>query len=111
MSGNNKAYTFPWEPMAQRGEEIPDGLSRADQLMYIMLRSLYGQVRGKVITREVAVKEKKRLLEDYRAYQFQDQMYDSLSESLRKTELARAAFRKNPDLESAWNLIDALEGR
>ena len=106
-----EGYSFWWEPIAQGGEEMPKGLERADQILFIQLRGLYGQVRGKIITRDMAVREKKMLMEEHRCYQFQDKMYDEFVVFLRKTELARAEFRKNPSIDSAWRLVYALEGR
>lgn len=105
-----EGYTFWWEPMAQGGDGMPDGLEWAEQMLYIELRGLYGQVRMKVIERQNAVREKKRLLEDYRCYQFQDGMYKKFAAAIRSTELYRAEFRKNPTIENAWKVIRALEG-
>lgn len=104
-------YSFWWEPMAQRLEEMPDGLSGPDKILYIQLRGLYGQVKQKIINRDTAVLEKKKLLEEHRCYQFQEEMGQEWIAVIQKTELARSAFRKNPTVENAWKLIDAIEGR
>lgn len=109
MSKNN-GYTFPWEPMAQRGEEMPEGLGCADQVLYILMRSLYGQVRCGIITRDVAVREKRRLIRTYQTYQLQDQLCKKFSGLIKETELARAAFRKDPTQENGWKLLLAVEG-
>lgn len=104
-------YSFWWEPMAQRGEEMPSDIPCADKIAYMQLRSLYGQVRNKIITRDRAVSEKKQILQDHRCYQFQEEMGQEWTAVIQKTELARSEFRKNPTVDNAWKLIDAIEGR
>lgn len=103
-------YSFWWEPMAQRGDDLPEGIPPADKIIYLELRNLYAAVRSKTKTRESAVKEKKQLLEDYRCYQFQEQMREEWVQVIKNTELARAEFRKNPTVENGWKLVDAIEG-
>lgn len=104
-------YSFQWEPQAQRGEDMPDDLPFSDQIIYLELRSLYGQVRNKIITRETAVKEKKQLLDNYRQYVFQEQMREEWVAIIKATEQARAEFRKNPTIENAKILVEIIEGR
>ena len=54
---------LPWEKDAMAGLEMPDGLSYPDQILYLGLRMLYRQYYQKVIDRETAKKEKKKLIE------------------------------------------------
>jgi hypothetical protein len=96
--------------MAQRGDEMPTDMPEPDKILYMELRCLYGSVRNKIITRETAITEKKQLLEDYRCYQFQEQMREEWVAAIRNTELARAEFRKNPTVENGWKLLNAVEG-
>lgn len=105
-----EGYTFWREPMSQRGDEMPDSIPPSDKIIYLELRNLYGAVRNKIITRKTAVMEKKLLLVDYRAYQFQDEMREKWVSVIKKTEFARAEFRKNPSVERGWDLVDAIEG-
>ena len=100
-----------WEKDAMAGLEMPDGLSFPDQILYLCLRDLYSQYYQKLITREVATKEKKKLLHEYRCYKFQDDMGKEYVEIIRLTELARAEYRKNPCHENAMKLIDIIEGK
>lgn len=114
MSENRKVpdgYSFWWEPMAQRGEDMPLDMPEADKIAFMMLRSLYGQVKQKIITRDMAVKEKKQIIEDYRCYQFQEEMREEWVEIIKLTELARSEFRKNPSIETAECLVKIIEGR
>ena len=102
---------LPWEKDAMAGLEIPDGLSYPDQILYLSLRMLYHQYFKKLIDRETATKEKKKLLDEYRCYKFREKMSDEWVEVIRLTELARADYRKNPSHENAIRLIEIIEGR
>ena len=102
---------LPWEKDAMAGLEMPNGLSYPDQILYLELRMLYHQYYQKVIDRETATKEKKKLLDEYRIYKFQYELGNQCVETIRLTELARADYRKNPCHENAMNLIDIIEGK
>ena len=102
---------LPWEKDAMAGLEMPDGLSYPDQILYLELRMLYHQYYQKIICRETATKEKKKLLQEYKCYQFQYEMGKECVEFIRLTELARADYRKNPCHENAIKLIEIIEGR
>ena len=102
---------LPWEKDAMAGLEMPDGLSYPDQILYLGLRMLYRQYYQKIIDRETATKEKKKLLDEYRVNQFREEMGKQWVEVTRLTELARADYRKNPCHENAMKLIEIIEGR
>ena len=102
---------LPWEKDAMAGLEMPDGLSYPDQILYLELRMLYNQYYKKVIDRDTATKEKKKLLDEYRIYKFQYELGNQCVETIRLTELARADYRKNPCHENAMKLIEIIEGR
>ena len=102
---------LPWEKDAMAGLEMPKGLSYPDQILYMELRMLYHQYYQKVIDRETATKEKKKLLDEYRIYKFQYELGNQCVDTIRLTELARADYRKNPCHENAMKLIEIIEGR
>ena len=102
---------LPWEKDAMAGLEMHDGLSYPDQILYLSLRMLYKQYFQKVIDRETATKEKKKLLDEYKIYQFREELEKQWVEIIRLTELARAEYRKNPCHENAMKLIDIIEGK
>ena len=102
---------LPWEKDAMAGLEMPNGLSYPDQILYIELRMLYHQYYQKVIDRETATKEKKKLLDEYRIYKFNYELGNQCVETIRLTELARADYRKDPFHEFAMKLIEIIEGR
>ena len=90
---------------------MPNGLSYPDQILYLSLRMLYRQYYQKIIDRETATKEKKKLLDEYKIYQFREELEKQWVEIIRLTELARAEYRKNPCHENAMKLIDIIEGK
>ena len=102
---------LPWEKDAMAGLEMPKGLSYPDQILYLELRMLYHQYYQKIIDRETATIEKKKLLDEYRIYKFQYELGNQCVETIRLTELARADYRKNPCHENAMKLIEIIEGR
>ena len=102
---------LPWEKDAMAGLEMPDGLAYPDQILYLSLRMLYRQYYQKMIGRETATKEKKKLLDEYKIYQFREELEKQWVEIIRLTELARAEYRKNPCHENAMKLIDIIEGK
>ncbi len=103
--------TLPYEKIAMAGGEMPEGLEYPDQVLFLQLRMLYDQYKKGIIDKAAATREKKRLLESYRVYQFNDQMGKEWTEQIRKTELARAAYRKDRTLENADKLVLLIEGR
>lgn len=107
---NSTGVVLPYETKAQHGDEMPNGLDYPDQLMFQALALLYARYRLKIITRERAQQEKKKLLDDYRVYQFQWEMGDHWVKILKDTEIARAEYRKNRTLENADKLLLAVEG-
>ena len=105
-----KVVVFPWEKDAMAGLEMPDGLSYPDQILYLGLRMLYRQYYQKIIDRETAKKEKKKLLGEYRRNQFQDEMGKHWVKIIRETEIAMSNFRKNPCIETAEKIYESLCG-
>ena len=102
---------LPWEKDAMAGLEVPNGLSYPDQILYLSLRMLYRQYYQKIIERDTATNEKKKLLDEYKVYQFREELEKQWVEIIRLTELARAEYRKNPCHENAMKLIDIIEGK
>ena len=102
---------LPYEKDAMDGLEMPDGLSYPDQVLYLELRLLYRQYYKKVIDRETAVREKKKMIKKYQDLKFREKMGDHWVEIIRLTECARAEYRKNPCPENAMKLIGIIEGR
>lgn len=110
MTGPGASPVIPYEKAAMHREEMPEGLSYPDQLLFLGLRQLYAQLKAGIIDRPMGVVEKKKLLETYRVYKFQWEMGDEWVRQIKKTELARAAYRRERSLENADRLLAAIEG-
>lgn len=111
VSESSTGVVLPWEQSAIRGEEMPAGLDYPDQVLFLSLRMLYAQKKMGLIDRETAITEKKKLLDEYEAYKRNWNMGAEWSEIIKKTEIARAEFRKNPTVENGWKIIESIEGR
>ena len=77
---------LPWEKDAMAGMEMPDGLSYPDQILYLGLRMLYRQYYQKIIGRETAVREKKKMIEQYKDLKFREKMGYSPREYLKLSQ-------------------------
>lgn len=102
---------LPWEKDAMAGLEMPNGLSYPDQILYLELRMLYAQYFKKLIDRERATNEKKKLLDEYRVYKFREEMGNHWVEVIRLTDIARCDYKKNRTLENADRLVEIIEGK
>lgn len=111
VSESSTGVVLPWEQAAIRGEEMPAGLDYPDQVLFLSLRMLYAQKKMDLIDRETAIAEKKKLLDEYKAYKRNWNMGAEWSDIIKKTEIARAEFRKNPTVENGWKIIESIEGR
>lgn len=115
MFGNDKpqpdSSVFPYEEAAISGEEMPKELSAPDQAYYIGIRWLCASVRMKVISLDTARKEKNRMRQMWEQFRFWFDLSKQWADSIRKTEAARAAYRKDRTLENADRLLAAVEGK
>lgn len=100
-----------YERQAINGDEMPDGLDYADQIMYQQLRLLYNSVRNGIISRDTAVREKKNFLSEYKKNKIGVQSMQGYIDYINSTCVARTKYTKNRTLENADNLVKALEGR
>lgn len=110
VSESKTGIVLPYEKAAIRGDEMPDGLSFPDQLMYIALRSLYSQVRQGIIPRDAGVREKRKIMPQYERYRSGWDCGLEWAKKLKVTEAARAAYRKNRSLTAADELVAIMEG-
>ena len=106
-----KLLELPYEREAMAGEEMPKGLEYPDQILFLELRLLYESYRRGVIDRNVATREKAELIRTYESHKIIDRMGKEWVEQIKRTELARAEYRKNKTIENAEKLISCLEGR
>lgn len=101
---------FPYEMDAKNQMPMPDGLPFYDKIMYQELRFLYRQLTDRAISREDAKNERRKMVQDWEYLKFQSELLDQMTGTIKATELARAAYRKNRTLENADALVTAIDG-
>lgn len=109
--GNTKLLELPYEKTAMAGGEMPKGLEYPDQILFLELRLLYDSYKRNLIDRDDATKEKAELLRTYEAHKIVDAMGKEWVNQIKRTELARATYRKEKTIENADKLIASVEGR
>ena len=87
------SYVIPYEMAARIGDKMPEGLSMADQVLFLGLRMLYGSSRLKIISEDQTNKERNSLIHKCEYFRFRDELSSRWEKSLRKTETARADYR------------------
>lgn len=106
---------LPFEREAMNGDPLPDGLSIEDQSMYLALRNLYSAHRQKLIDREQAGIEKRKLFVEYsRRKKLSEAAERNNAHTVsmwRDMEGLVSAYRKNRTLEIADKLADATQGK
>lgn len=105
-----KLLELPYEKIAMAGGEMPQGLEYPDQILFLELRLLYDSYKRKIIDRETATREKVELLRTHEAHKIVDGCGKELVEQIKRTERARAEYRKNKTLENADILVACIEG-
>lgn len=105
-----KLLELPYEKIAMTGGEMPSGLDYPDQILFLQLRLLYESYKRKLIDRDVATREKVELLRVYEAHKIVDNMGKEWVDQIKRTELARAAYRKEKTIENADKLLACVEG-
>jgi hypothetical protein len=106
----SKLLELPYEKIAMAGGEMPEGLEYPDQILFLELRLLYDSYKRKLIDREKATQEKVELLKTYEAHKIVDKMGKEWVDQIKRTELARAEYRKNKTIENADKLLSCVEG-
>ena len=107
---DSKLLELPYEKIAMSGGEMPKGLEYPDQILFLELRLLYDSYRRKMIDRDTATREKVELLRTYEAHKIVDRMGKEWVEQIKRTELARATYRKDKTIENADKLLACVEG-
>lgn len=105
-----KLLELPYEKIAMAGGEIPNGLEYPDQILFLELRLLYDSYKRKLIDRDKATQEKVELLKTYEAHKIVDKMGKEWVDQIKRTEMARAEYRKDKTIENADKLLACVEG-
>ena len=107
---DSKLLELPYEKIAMAGGEMPKGLEYPDQILFLELRLLYDSYKRKMIDRDAATMEKVELLRTYEAHKIVDRMGKEWVDQIKRTELARATYRKEKTIENADKLLACVEG-
>ena len=100
---------FSFERQAMHGEPLPQGLDIADSCLYISLKNLYAMYRNKLISREDATEEKRRLIYNWTTDKSKIEFLNRDSEALRdKIGTASEDYKNNPCIETADKLYAAF---
>ena len=105
-----KLLELPYEKIAMSGGEMPEGMEYPDQILFLELRLLYDSYKRKLIDRDTATQEKVELLRTYEAHKIVERMGKVWVDQIRRTELARAEYRKDKTIENADKLLACVEG-
>lgn len=105
-----KLLELPYEKIAMSGGDMPKDLEYPDQILFLELRLLYDSYKRKLIDRDTATQEKVELLRTYEAHKIVDRMGKEWVDQIRRTELARAEYRKEKTIENADKLLACVEG-
>lgn len=106
----SKLLELPYEKIAMAGGELPKGFEYPDQILFLELRLLYDSYKRKLIDRDKATQEKVELLRTYEAHKIVDKMGKEWVDQIKRTELARGAYRKDKTIENADKLLACVEG-
>jgi hypothetical protein len=110
IMAETKLLELPYEKIAMAGGEMPEGLEYPDQILFLELRLLYDSYKRKLIDRDTATQEKVELLRTYEAHKIVDKMGKEWVDQIKRTELARAEYRKDKTIENADKLLACVEG-
>lgn len=100
---------FSFERQAMRGEPLPQGLDIADSCLYVALKNLYAMYRNKLISREDATEEKRRLVYNWTTDKSKIEFLNRDSDALRdKIGIASEDYKNNPCIETADRLYAAF---
>jgi hypothetical protein len=105
-----KLLELSYEKIAMAGGEMPKGLEYPDQILFMELRLLYDSYKKGLVDRNVATREKVELLREYEAHKIVDRMGKEWAQQIKRTESARAKYRKEKTIENADMLLTSVEG-
>ena len=110
MMTEERLIELPYEKIAMAGGEMPRGLPEPDKILFLELRLLYDSYKKGIIDRETAKREKVELLRGYDAIKNNGNISMECADLIRRTEFARAEYRKNKTFENADKLLACVEG-
>lgn len=101
-------FEIEYERKAMNGEEMPADLGWPDQVLFLSLRMLYEQYKKGIVSRDAASREKRELVNSYRIHKALNDLQEDTNNMWRKIEIASDAYAKNPSVETADMLYEAI---
>ena len=96
------------EDLAYMGQPMPELRSQAEVLAFLSFRNLYDFARRVGMTAEQGKREKSQIVEAYRINRFLEDIQEDTNRMWKQIEIAVCAYRKQPSIENADKLIDAM---
>lgn len=96
------------EDMAYQGAPMPDLKSQADVLLFLSFRSLYDFAKRVGMSPEQGKREKAQIVEAHRVNKFLEELQESTSQMWSRIDIAAAAYRKAPSVETADALMKEI---
>lgn len=101
---------FAFERAAMRGDPMPDGLTGAEQLLFQGLSLLYARLHMGAIDRDMARREKVKLVQQYENAAFDYALWARTAALWKTLEAPMAAFREKSSVENAKRCMELLYG-
>lgn len=98
------------EDLAYRGEEMPQGLNLAEQMLFQSFRQLYAYAKLTHMPKDQGKREKARLLREFRNRQAQMDHMEKTWAMWRQIEAAGSRFAKERTVETAEGFYQAVYG-
>lgn len=96
------------EDMAFRGEPMPDLRSQAQVLLFLSFRNLYDYAKRIQMAPEQGAREKHEILRAYEINKFLEDLQEQTNQMWKRIEVAAMEYRKNPTIEAADKLMEAI---
>lgn len=97
------------EQKAFNGEPLPDGLSSAEQKLFLRFRYLYEYAKLVQMPKDQGRREKELILAEYISDIVNDVFYAHIKQLWENAEAASAAVRKDPELSRNPLVVSLLE--
>lgn len=96
------------EDLAYRKQPMPDLRSQAEVLLYQSFRNLYDFASRVHMSPEQGKREKAQILAAFRTNKFLEELQEDTNKMWKQIELTSAAYAKNPSVETADKLYEAI---
>lgn len=98
------------EDLAFDGQELPAGLGVAETALFLMFRNLYDYAKRIRMTPEQGRREKQKVLAEFERMRVLEALGVQHRAMRDAAQLRIAEFRKEPSVEAAERIIEAMDG-